>query len=129
VFGSSAATPGSALEWAVPLIFVVLLIPALALFAHAEEVLFRRGAEQWSWRRRVLKVGQFGLAHALIGIPLGAALALSVGGAYFMAVYLRAVRGGSGPAGATIESARAHAVYNGVIVVLVLVALAAGGLA
>src|SRR4051794_22492741 len=69
VFGSSSATSGSDLEWIVPLIFVALLVPALPLFAHAEEILFRRGAEGWSWRRRALKVGQFGMVHALIGIP------------------------------------------------------------
>lgn len=129
VFGSSAATSGSALEWIVPLVFVALLVPALPLFAHAEEVIFRRGAEGWSRPRRALKVGQFGLAHALIGIPIGAALALSIGGAYFMAVYLRAIRTGLGEAGATIESARAHTAYNAVIVVLVLVTLTVGGLA
>jgi hypothetical protein len=129
VFGSSAATAGTALDWIVPLVFLALLIPAVPVFAHAEERIFRRGAEDWSWRHRAAKVGQFGIVHALIGIPIGAALALSVGGAYFMAVYLRAIRAGAGQPLATLESARAHAVYNAVIVVLVLVALAAGGLA
>ena len=43
-------------------------------------------------RQRAVKVLQFGLIHALIGIPIGVALALSVGGAYFMSVYLRVVR-------------------------------------
>jgi hypothetical protein len=124
VFGSSTATAGSALEWIVPLAFVCLLIPALPLFAHAEEMIFRRGAEHWSTRRRAFKVVQFGMAHAVIGIPIGAALALSLGGAYFMAVYLRAISWGATEAEATIESARAHAVYNGIIVVFVLIALA-----
>lgn len=127
VFGSSTATAGSPLEWIVPLLFVVMLLPALPLFAHAEEALFRRGAEGWSTRKRALKVGQFGVAHAVIGIPIGAALALSVGGAYFMGVYLRAVRHGEGQYGATIESARAHTVYNATIIVLVLVTLAVAG--
>ncbi len=128
VFGSSSATAGSALEWAIPVVFVALLIPALPLFAHAEEVVFRRGAQHWSTRRRAFKVVQFGLAHAIIGIPIGTALALSIGGAYFMAVYLRAIRRGATEAAATIESARAHAVYNGTIVVLVLVAIGATAL-
>src|SRR4051794_28764199 len=128
VFGSSSATAGSALEWIIPTVFVVLLIPALPLFAHAEELVFRRGAQQWSARRRIFKVIQFGMAHAVIGIPIGAALALSIGGAYFMAVYLRAMRHGATEAAATIESARAHAVYNAIIVVLVLAAIAATAL-
>ena len=69
-----------------------MLLPAIPLFALAEERTFRRGCEQWSWPRRVRRTVEFGLAHALIGIPIGVALALSCGGAYFMAVYLRAYR-------------------------------------
>ena len=88
VFGMSDSTAGTALEWIVPLVFITLLIPALPLFAYSEERMFRTGAEGWSTWRRAWKVVEFGLVHALIGIPLGAALALSVGGTYFMAVYL-----------------------------------------
>ena len=124
VFGMSDSTAGTALEWIVPLVFITLLVPALPLFAYSEERMFRTGAEGWSRWRRAWKVLQFGLVHALIGIPLGAALALSVGGAYFMTVYLRRFRIAGSPADATYESARAHTVYNGIIVVLVLVAIA-----
>lgn len=124
VFGMSDSTAGTALEWIVPLVFITLLIPALPLFAYSEERMFRTGAEGWSTWRRAWKVVQFGLVHALIGIPLGAALALSVGGTYFMAVYLRRFRTAGSRADATYESARAHTVYNGIIVVLVLVAIA-----
>ncbi len=127
VFGSTTATAGTVLEWLIPLAFIALLVPALPLFAHAEEVLFRRGAEHWSGVRRTAKVVQFGLVHALIGIPIGVALALSVGGAYFMAVYLKAIRSGAGARDATIESARAHCAYNGVLVAAVVVVLAATG--
>lgn len=123
VFGSSRATAGTVWEWLVPLVFVCLLIPALPLFAHAEERLFRTGAEDWSKRRRLFKVVQFGLVHALIGIPIGVALALSLGGAYFMATYLRSYRRTLDRTAATIESATAHTVYNLLIVLLVLVAL------
>lgn len=123
VFGTSEATAGTVWEWLVPAVFMCLLIPALPLFAHAEERLFRAGAEDWSPGRRVFKVVQFGMVHALIGIPIGAALALSLGGAYFMAVYLRAFRRSHDRSTATIESTTAHTVYNFLIVVLVLVAL------
>lgn len=121
VFGSSSTTAGSPLEWIIPLAFMCLLIPALPLFAHAEERLCRSGAERWSWARRVSKVLQFGLMHALIGIPIGVALALSVGGAYFMAVYLAAWRRTFSEREATMESTRAHTAYNGAIIFLVLV--------
>jgi len=129
VFGSSDATAGTVWEWLVPLAFMALLIPALPLFAHAEERIFRAGAEHWSTRRRAFKVLQFGLVHALIGIPIGAALALSVGGAYFMSVYLRAFRRSGSRADATLESTTAHTAYNGAIVLvfMVVVALSAVG--
>ena len=89
VFGSSTTTAGTVWEWLIPLVFMALVVLALPLFANAEERMFRMGAQRWSTRQRVLKVVQFGLIHAVIGIPIGVALALSVGGAYFMAVYLR----------------------------------------
>jgi hypothetical protein len=125
VFGSTSTTTGTWFEWAVPTIFVVLLLPALPLFAYAEERMFRSGAERWSTRKRAVKTIQFGLVHALIGIPIGAALALSVGGAYFMAVYLRSASTHSTSA-ATIESTRAHTAYNAAIIALVGLLLAIG---
>ena len=67
---------------------------------------------------------QFGLVHALIGIPIGAALALSVGGAYFMWVYLRRFRAAGTRDAALIESATAHAVYNALIVIMLVIAFA-----
>ena len=122
VFGSSDATIGTVWEWIIPLGFMALLLPALPLFAYAEERMFRLGAEGWSHRRRALKVLQFGLVHAIIGIPIGAALALSLGGAYFMAVYLRAFGATRSRHQATLESTRAHTAYNALIVVVVVVA-------
>jgi hypothetical protein len=119
VFGSSDATIGTMWEWIIPLAFMTLLIPALPLFAYTEERMFRTGAEHWSLGRRAWKVLQFGMIHALIGIPIGAALALSLGGAYFMTVYLRDFRISRSRYHATLESTRAHTVYNAVIVALV----------
>jgi hypothetical protein len=127
VFGSTDATTGTLWEWVVPLVFMCLLLPALPLFAHAEERIFRRGAEHWSRRKRVSKTLQFGVVHAVVGIPIGAALALSVGGGYFLAVYLRAYGRSGSAADATIESTTAHTAYNGVIIGIVLVTLAVTG--
>ena len=110
-------------EWLIPLVFMCLLLPALPLFAFAEERIFREGAEGWSRPRRVFKVVQFGLVHALIGIPIGAALTLSIGGAWFMRVYLARFRATGSQREATLESTRAHTAYNSVIVMLVLVGI------
>ena len=123
VFGSTDQTAGTVWEWIIPLVFMAMLLPALPLFANAEERLFRRGAEGWTTERRVLKTVQFGLVHALIGIPIGAAIALSIGGAYFLRVYLRAYARSRSVSDATMESTTAHTVYNGVIIGIVLLAL------
>jgi hypothetical protein len=123
VFGSSDTTAGTVWELVVPLVFVALLLPALPLFAHAEERIFRTGAESWSLRRRAWKVLQFGLVHALIGVPLAAALAISIGGAYFMRVYLRAYRAFPSQREATLESTTAHTVYNAIVIALVVLAI------
>jgi hypothetical protein len=123
VFGSSDTTAGTVWEWLIPVVFMVLVVVALPLFANAEEQMFRSGAQRWSTRRRVVKVVQFGLIHALIGIPLGVALALSVGGAYFMMVYLRSYAATGDANEATLESTRAHTAYNASIIVAVAVAV------
>ena len=122
VFGSTERTSGTALSWLLPLVFMLLLIPALPLFAKREEEIFRLGAESWSVPKRVWKALLFGLVHALIGIPIGVALALSIGGAYFTLMYLRGYRRG-GRIEALLESTRAHTAYNGTIVALVLLTL------
>src|SRR5436190_5589864 len=92
VTGTTDQTAGTVLEWIVPVVFLLLLLPALPLFAFREEELFRLGAEQWTLRRRVAKAVQFGLVHAIVGIPIGVALALAIGGGYFQYAYLRGFR-------------------------------------
>jgi hypothetical protein len=123
VTGTTDQTAGTALEWLIPIVFLVLLMPALPLFAYREEEMFRAGAESWSWRRRVFKALQFGLVHAIIGIPIGVALALSLGGAYFQIVYLREFRRSRSRAEAVLESARAHTAYNGLVLAVAILAI------
>jgi hypothetical protein len=114
VTGTTERTAGTALEWLVPLVLLVLLLPAVPLFAEAEERMFRLGAEDWSPARRAGRGVLFGLAHVLIGVPIGVGLALSIGGWYFTWWYLR-----EGIAGST----RAHTAYNGSIILVVLAAI------
>ena len=122
-FGSNEQTNGTPLEWLLPIVFIVLLVPALPLFALREEQMFRQGAENWSWTRRVLMALAFGLVHAIVGIPIGFAIALSIGGAYFQLAYLRRFRQTGSQREAVLESTRAHTTYNGLIVILALVVL------
>jgi polyferredoxin len=129
VFGSSSTTMGTFWSWLIPLVFIALVLLALPLFANAEERMFRMGAQDWSKRQRVVKVLQFGLIHAIIGIPIGVALALSVGGAYFMAVYLRSYALTGSTSEATLESTRAHTAYNASIIVVVAVVVAISAVA
>ena len=77
-------------------------------------------------RERIRWALKFGLIHAVVGIPIGAALALSIGGLYFTRVYLREWRATGSPSAAVLESARAHTSYNLVIATLVIVLLATG---
>jgi hypothetical protein len=109
----------------VPLFFIGLLIVGMPLLVAREEWVFRRGAEA---RGTAVNLGRslvFGLAHAVIGIPIGAALALSVGGLYLTWCYLEGWKETRSQAGALLESTRAHLAYNLTIITLVLVSLVA----
>jgi hypothetical protein len=129
IVGSTSATSGTSLVWLVPLLFVLLLIPALALFAEREEVVFRAGAEQWSWSRRIMMGLRFGLIHLIMGIPIAVALALSVGGWYFQWAYLqgyrKAKRSEQRVEAGVMESTRSHLAYN--LCVLAIVGLYLAG--
>ena len=119
VLGMTERDSGSAFEWVIPLVFVLMLLPALPLFAEAEERRFRAGAENWSPAKRVARAMQFGLVHCLIGIPIGVGLALSIGGGYFTWAYLR---------GGIPESTRAHLAYNMTVFVIIATAFAVDAL-
>jgi hypothetical protein len=59
----------------------------------------------------------------VVGIPIGAALALSIGGLYLTRCYLNGWKETRSQTGALLESTRAHLAYNLTIVALVLVSL------
>jgi hypothetical protein len=123
--GRPSATPGL-LETIIPILFVTLLLIGLPLLVEGEEWVFRRGAQHRSRAANARRSVLFGLVHALIGVPIGVALALSVGGFYFTWAYLRAWRATGSEDAALVESTRSHLAYNLVIASLVIVALATG---
>ena len=61
-----------------------------------------------------------------MGIPIGVAMALSVGGFYFTWAYLRVWRRTGSEEAALAESTRSHLGYNLVIAAIVIAALATG---
>lgn len=69
----------------------LMLVLALPILALVEERIFRRGTRT---RRDVLTRSMiFGLAHCIVGVPLGVGLlALPIGGVVFSLEYLRALR-------------------------------------
>jgi hypothetical protein len=107
----------------IPLFFISLLIVGLPLLVAREEWLFRRGAERRGTFANVGRSVLFGLAHAVVGIPIGAALALSIGGLYLTWCYLEGWKETRSQGGALLESTRAHLAYNLTIITLVLVSL------
>lgn len=107
----------------IPLAFITLLIVGLPLLVAREEWVFRRGAERRGTAANVGRSVLFGLAHAVVGIPLGAALALSIGGLYLTRCYFDGWRETRTESGALLESTRAHLAYNLTIIGLLLASL------
>lgn len=109
----------------IPLFFIGLLVVGLPLLVAREEWVFRRGAERRGAAANVGRSVLFGLAHAVVGIPMGAALALSIGGLYLTWCYLQGWNETRTESGALLESTRAHLAYNLTIIGLVLASLLA----
>jgi hypothetical protein len=124
VFGSSDTTSQSWWGRLIPLLFIVMIAFALPMLAESEERMFRLGAEQWTMARRALRCIQFGLIHLVVGIPIAVALALSVGGAYFMWRYLHTWNHTFNRVAALNESTRAHLGYNAVLITLAAISFA-----
>ena len=114
------------LEAVLPVIFMSLLLIGLPLLVEGEEWVFRRGAEHRTRAANARRSVLFGLVHALVGVPIGVAVALSVGGFYFTWAYLRTWRATCSEEAALAESTRSHLAYNLVIAAIIVVALATG---
>lgn len=90
-----------------------------------EEIVFRAGAENWTWWQRIRMSLMFGFIHITnIWYSLAAGIALSLTGFGFMLVYLWAYKKYKQQWYATSVSSVLHALYN--IVALSLVAIVLG---
>lgn len=81
--------------------FLILLIVNLPRLASYEEEMFRDGTRDW--KDAVPRSIKFGLFHMLVGVPLWAALILSIPGMWFTYHYFK---------GGLSRSTMAHSVYN-----------------
>jgi hypothetical protein len=118
VLGSASGSDGQGLVTWLPLVFVPLLLVAMPLLVEREERLFRLGAETRSAFGNVRRAFVFGMVHAIVGIPLCAAVALTLGGVYLTDRYLRAWRVSRSQDLAIAESTRCHLAYNYTILTL-----------
>lgn len=98
----------SGLEWKYyAMLFLPVLLFALPSLAKYEEEDFREGTRNWS--QGVKRSIKFGLVHLIALIPLGAALALSIGGLWFTYQYFK---------GGVERSTIYHSAYNSIVVVI-----------
>ena len=115
-----SGTPGNAMVSAatgslwvfVP--FLVLLAVAMPQLVVAEEELFRRGTRNWG--HALPRCLVFGLIHLVPGVPIAAALALSIAGLWFTRQYFR---------GGVARSTTYHLAWNYELVAIVAIALIA----
>jgi tetratricopeptide (TPR) repeat protein len=107
--------------------FWFLLILGIPFWARLEERIFRRGAH--TWRQITIRSTQFGLIHLLAGIPILGGLVLILPGFLFACRYKHAhdrhLKRTHNPIQAqevgVMASTADHAVYNAILVTLVVV--------
>lgn len=116
---AGASSPNLLIRAMVPLFFILLAV-ALPFLAKSEEESFRKGHHET--KDVVCQSVKFGLAHCIVGIPLGAGIALIIPGLLFGFKYKRAydrLRSTSGEEEATeaalFESTVYHTLYNMII--------------
>ena len=89
-----------------------------------EEQAFREGSESWNPWQRFMSCFVFGAIHMTnIIYPLATILPLAMGGAVFMAVYLRVYRRTKFRRSAVLASALVHRVYNRIAITAFLISL------
>ena len=94
------------------LVFLVILAINLPEYAHMEEKWFREGTI--SWQHGLFLSLLFGMVHCIVGVPLGAGLAISVAGIWFTHQYF---------AGGVELSTVHHTTYNLILVSILFLGL------
>lgn len=101
--GANILFSGTRWKW-YALIYLPLLMFALPALAKSEEETYRAGTKDWA--QGLVRSIRFGLVHLIMLIPLGAAVALSIGGLWFTHQYFK---------GGIERSTTYHAVYNSML--------------
>lgn len=102
------AMENSPILWGAIVIMILVFAVFLPKFALLEEETFRK---PYIWSNKHIQLIQslkFGLVHLIMGIPLGAALALSIGGIFFMETATRTAKKTLDNSLAEIPKARTH---------------------
>ena len=110
--GTNLMVAGATKIPAFGVLFLVLFMANIPRLARIEEEQFRRGTKDWkdgAWRSL-----RFGLAHCIVGVPVGIGLALGLGGLWFTYQYFK---GGVG------RSTVYHSIYNWILAVFLFVFL------
>jgi hypothetical protein len=116
IFGQARPSGEMVSDLILPLLILTPLLLSLGRFALQEERIFRLGDERRGLGERLLRSLVFGLAHLVMGIPIGAAIGLGVGGFGFSQVYLRRWHGSGSRYRSVLDAARVHLAYNLLII-------------
>jgi hypothetical protein len=116
ILGEAKASGQILSDLILPILILTPLLLSLARFALQEERIFRRGDEKRGIGGRLSRSLAFGLAHLLMGIPIGAAIGLGVGGFGFSQVYLRRWRKSASRYQSVLDAARVHLAYNLIVI-------------
>lgn len=87
------------------LVFALLLMVNLPSMAMAEEMWFRAGTDNWLNGLYISFI--FGIVHCLVGVPIGAGVAITLGGLWFTYQYFL---------GGVELSALHHTTYNLILI-------------
>lgn len=99
----------------------------LLMTALWEEQVFRSGSEKWSWSQRIRASLIFGAIHITnIWYSLAAGVALGLTGFGYLLVYLWYYRKTRNTIVATAASTTVHAMYNMMVLILIIVGIVVG---